>query len=193
MPELNSEPRLNGEQQRDLLRTDDILPLVYEELRALADRYMSREPGGHTLQATALVHEAYLRLLGYDHQLFEDRSRFMAAVAVAMRRILIERARRQNALKYGGGRSRKSLAQVAVAAPEQSVDLLALEEALTKLAHFDADKCSIVTLRYLLGCSIEETAEALGISTAKVKRDWVFSRAWLRERLSDAANEDPRP
>ena len=168
----------------------EMLPLVYEELRSLASRYMTRESNRHTLQATALVHEAYLRIQRHDPHRLWDRSLFMATVAVAMRRILIERARRLRRHKHGGGRrSYPSLTQVLVQAPESSVDLLSLQEALTELSEIDPVKGQLVTLRYLVGCSISETAEALGLSEAKVRRDWTFSRAWLKRRLRDSPPE----
>jgi RNA polymerase sigma factor (TIGR02999 family) len=167
----------------DPTASDELLAALYEELRRLATSRMAREPAGHTLQPTALVHEAWLRLSG-DVGTFENRAQFFAAAAIAMRRILIERARRVNRKKRGGEFDRVELSQVQLAEEQDPVDLLTLDGALTRLEELDAGKATVVSMRFLLGCTVEETAQALGISTAKVKKDWAFARAWLKRELS---------
>lgn len=159
-----------------------ILPVVYDELREVARRCMAREPADHTLEPTALVHEAYLRL-SKDRRGWDDGRYFVAAAAVAMRRILIERARRYGTLKRGDGLQRESLSRVGLVEESDPVDLLALEGALERLEAIDEVKCAVVTLRYILGCTAKETAEALGISYSRVKQEWVFAKAWLRREL----------
>ncbi|MCI0365968.1 MAG: ECF-type sigma factor, partial [Phycisphaerales bacterium] len=186
-----SEPRIDVTQALEGLRRGDggaserLWPLVYEELRQLAGRHMAGERRGQTLQPTALVHEAYIRLVGDEDSNFENRAHFFAAAATAMRRILIERARGKGRLKRGGDRERVELSQVSDRDDRDAVDLVALDAAMTKLEAFDQEKSSIVTLRYLLGCSLEETAGALGISTAKVRKDWTFTKAWLKRELGE--------
>lgn len=160
-----------------------LFPLVYEELRALARRKMARERGGLTLQPTALVHEAYLRLVGDDQSDWENRAHFFAAAATAMRRILVERARHHARLKRGGDRAQTPISQAVLVADNKPVDLIDLDNALSKLELIDEQKSAIVTMRYLLGCTVEETARSLGISPAKVKKDWTFARAWLHRQL----------
>jgi RNA polymerase sigma-70 factor, ECF subfamily len=163
----------------------DILPLVYDELRRLARRYMARERPGHSLQATALVHEAYLRLLKDKQQPWQNRTHFFAIAANSMRQILVERARARAASKRGGSRVRVTMGEDIVAAGEPSIDLLALDEALTKLAGFDPQLARIVELRFFGGLSIEEAAEAIAASPATVKRSWSVARAWLKRELSE--------
>lgn len=171
-------------QQGDREASERLWELVYEELRQLAFQKMSREKGGPTLQPTALVHEAYVRLLGNgDDTSWASRAHFFAAAATAMRRILIDRARSRGRVKRGGDRDRSPLSDVVESADAEQVDLIDLHNALTKLEAIDEEKGAIVTLRYLLGCTIEETAQALGISPAKVKQDWTFARAWLHHEL----------
>ncbi|MCI0676991.1 MAG: ECF-type sigma factor [Phycisphaerales bacterium] len=188
---MPSEPRIDVTQALEGLRRGDggaserLWPLVYEELRQLAGRHMAGERRGQTLQPTALVHEAYIRLVGDEDSNFENRAHFFAAAATAMRRILIERARGKGRLKRGGDRERVELSQVSDRDDRDAVDLVALDAAMTKLEAFDQEKSSIVTLRYLLGCSLEETAGALGISTAKVRKDWTFTKAWLKRELGE--------
>jgi RNA polymerase sigma factor (TIGR02999 family) len=160
-----------------------LLPLIYDELRRLAAQKLAQEQPGQTLQATALVHEAYLRLLGdsSDSRSFKDRGHFVAAAASAMRRILIDNARRKRTRKRGGGLERQPLE--AVAAPEPDADLLALDEALEKLASKDPEKARLVELRYFAGLTGEEAAEVLGISPTTADRHWAYARAWLRAEI----------
>jgi RNA polymerase sigma factor (TIGR02999 family) len=168
--------------------TEQLLPLVYEELRRIARRCMADESAGQTLQPTALVHEAYLRLLGSDgEQLhWNSRGHFFAAAATAMRRILIERARHKQAEKRGGGRDRLSLEAVEPAsnASEPEPDaLVALDAALSRLERLDARKAKIVMLRYFAGLTIEQTAQAMELSVTTVKQEWQFARAWLQTEV----------
>ena len=155
----------------------DLLPLVYNELRKLAAAKLAREPPGQTLQATALVHEAYLRLVG--DQWFLGRGHFLAAAAEAMRRILIDAARRKLTEKHGGDRRRIDLDECEVAVPSRAADLVALDEALGRLAAEDPVKAKLVTLRYFGGLTIEEAADALGVSRATADRYWAYARTWL--------------
>jgi RNA polymerase sigma factor (TIGR02999 family) len=169
-----------------------LLPLVYEELRKLAAARMAAESPDHTLQPTALVHEAYLRLVGpADQARWDNRGHFFAAAAEAMRRILVEAARRKQAVKHGGGRQRLDVDTIAVAAPEQDDDLVAIDAALDRLAELDPVKAELVKLRYFAGLTIEQAAEALGISPATAKRYWAYSRAWLFQQVSDGNSENP--
>jgi RNA polymerase sigma factor (TIGR02999 family) len=162
-----------------------LLPFVYDELHRLATAYMRRERPGQTLQATALVHEAYLRLLGERHTRWENRAHFCAIAAGSMRQILVERARARGRLKRAGDQHRITLSD-AIPAPASPdvVDVEALDEALTRLAAMDAALARLVELRFFGGLSIEETAEALGVSPATVKRSWTTARAWLRRELT---------
>ena len=160
-----------------------LLPLVYEELRELAQRRLANEPSGLTLQATALVHEAYLRLVGDNNLRWENRGHFFAAAAEAMRRILVERARKYRAQKHGGGRKRVSLDAVEPATKECD-DLLALDEALGRLEAQDKTRSDVVKLRYFAGLPIDHTAESLGLSPATIDRYWTFAKAWLRQEIS---------
>ena len=162
---------------------DEILPAVYAELRRVAAAYLRRERPGQTLQPTALVNEAYVRLAG-QHPRFQNRAHFCAIAANAMRQILVERARARNAKKRGGGAPRVTLVEGLAANPESPVDLDALDEALTRLAALDAEQARIVELRFFGGLSVEETAEALGVSPATVKRHWAVARAWLARELA---------
>jgi RNA polymerase sigma factor (TIGR02999 family) len=167
----------------------DLLPIVYEELRELARRRMSAEPAGQTLQTTALVHEAYLRLIGEtspDEMRWENIGHFFGAAARAMRRILVERARHRRRLKRGGGRRRIPLADDAVTDGSEPVDVIALDDALNRLEQYDERKAQIVLLRYFAGLTIEQTAQAMSISPATVKSDWQYVRAWLHRELSGA-------
>jgi RNA polymerase sigma factor (TIGR02999 family) len=166
--------------------TVKLLPLVYEELRRIARSQMVQERANHTLQATALVHEAYLRLLGDAEPRWDDRRHFFAAAAEAMRRILIDHARTKNAAKRGGQHERVDLNECPeIATPAgNDVDLLALDEALTKLETTEPDKAQLVKLRYFAGLSVEEAAEAMDISPATAKRHWAFARAWLYNELN---------
>lgn len=167
---------------------ESLLPLVYDELRRLAAAQLSKEPAGQTLQPTALVHEAYLRLVGGEAIEWQGRGHFFAAAARAMRRILIDRARRHRAAKHGGDRARADLREDLIADPTPGtggagMDLLRLDAALARLEARDSRQAEIVLLRYFAGLSIEQTGEALGVSTGTVKNDWVFARAWLRREL----------
>jgi len=165
---------------------DRLLPLVYEELRKLAAVKMANEPAGLTLQPTALVHEAWLRLGGSDGQVWKCRAHFFAAAAESMRRILIESARRRKALRHGGGQVRMDIQEVEVAAPVADEQLLAIDEALSRLSALDPKKAELVKLRYLIGMTIEEAASALQISEATAKRWWEFARAWLYSEVRRA-------
>jgi RNA polymerase sigma factor (TIGR02999 family) len=162
----------------------ELLPLVYDELRQLAAARLAREQPGQTLDATALVHEAYLRV-GSDPQ-FDHRGHFFAAAAEAMRRILVEAARRKKAAKHGGGLHRHDANELPIAAPEAPEDLVALDEALDRFAAAEPQKAELVKLRYFAGLSIEEAAEALGISPATAKRHWTYSKAWLYREIERA-------
>jgi RNA polymerase sigma factor (TIGR02999 family) len=162
---------------------EELLPLVYGELRRLAARSLAKEASGQTLQPTALVHEAYLRLVGTD-QTWDGRGHFFAAAAEAMRRILIENARRKGRHKRGGDRRRVVLEDVAASAPDMPAeDVLEIDEALTQLAQEDAAKAELVKLRFYAGLSVTEAAHCLGISRATADRYWAYARAWLYDRL----------
>jgi RNA polymerase sigma factor (TIGR02999 family) len=159
----------------------ELLPLVYDELRRLAAQRLAREVPGQTLQATALVHEAYLRLVGVDPERpWDGRGHFFAAAAEAMRRILVENARRRHRLKRGGDRARVDLGEDEPAAPETDDDLLALDEALERLALKDKTKAELVQLRVFAGLTLAQSAEVLGLSTSTADRYWAYARAWLR-------------
>ena len=161
----------------------DLLPLVYAELRQLAAARLARETPGHTLQPTALVHEAYLRLVG--DQRFDGRGHFFSAAAEAMRRILVESARRKGRVKRGGDLRRVELDEYAIPAGPPADDILALDEALTRLAADDPEAARVVQLHFFAGLSIEQVAEVLGVSRATAYRQWAFARAWLRCAMGD--------
>ncbi|HKB02666.1 MAG TPA: sigma-70 family RNA polymerase sigma factor [Gemmataceae bacterium] len=165
----------------------ELLPLAYDELRRLAAHRLAGEKAGHTLQPTALVHEAYLRLVGgSEPRDWSGRGHFFAAAAEAMRRILVESARRKQRVRHGGDRDRVQLDDVAVpAADDRATDLLALDEALTAFAREEPAKAELVKLRYFAGLTLEEAAACLGISLATAKRHWAFARAWLYAALTD--------
>jgi RNA polymerase sigma factor (TIGR02999 family) len=169
-----------GDQQA----ASDLLPVVYEELQKLAHHKLTHEPRGHTLQTTALVHEAYVRLVGHQDPGWDGRGHFFAAAAEAMRRILIERARRRGRLKHGAGYRRFEMTDAAASEDQPPVDVLALDEALQRLEAYDHRKSEIVKLRFFGGLTVEETAAALAVSPATVKSDWSFARAWLHRELS---------
>jgi RNA polymerase sigma factor (TIGR02999 family) len=176
---------LNALEQGDARAADELLPLVYEELRLLAAKKMSQELPGQTLQATALVHEAYIRLVGEETQSWRSHGHFFRAAAEAMRRILIDNARRKKSLKYGGNRRRIELDKNVLKYDDDSSvdDLIALDEALGRLSENDKIKAEVVKLRYFAGMSIEQTAEILGISPTTVKRYWAYARAWLLREI----------
>jgi len=163
----------------DQAALDQLLPIVYDELRRQAQGYLRRENPGHTLQTTALVHEAYLRLVDQRQARWQNRAQFFGIAAQLMRRILVDHARRHQAAKRGGSAIQVPFEEEAVAAVESEVDLVALDDALTRLAGLDVQQARVVELRYFTGLGIEETAEALGISPATVKREWQSARAWL--------------
>ena len=162
---------------------DSLLPLVYQELRRLAASYLRREKPGQTLQPTALVNEAYLRLLKDRPDRWQNRAHFCAIAAHAMRQILIERARARHAQKRGGARARVTLDDALAAGGERSIDLLALDEALERLAQLDPEQARLIELRFFGGLTVEETADAMDISPATVKRHWAVARAWLAREL----------
>lgn len=188
---------LNAVQRGDLHASDHLLGLVYAELRQLARARIAKEPGrgaGMTLEATALVHEAYLRVVGgkkEDKPKWDGRGHFFGAAALAMRRILVERARHNKRIKHGGNVDREEFHEnlpIAAAAAD-GTDLIALDEALNKLEKVDARKAKIVSLRYFAGLSVEETADAMDLSPATVKNDWAFARAWLHRELAGSDKE----
>jgi len=162
---------------------DRLTPLVYEELRHQAARYLRRERRSHTLQTTALIHEAYLRLIDAKDVHWQSRAHFFAIAANLMRRILVDHARRRDADKRGGSRVRVQLDEALAVADEADVDLLAIDEALDRLAVIDPQQARVVELRFFSGLSVEETAAALGVSPKTVKRDWSVARAWLRREI----------
>jgi RNA polymerase sigma factor (TIGR02999 family) len=164
-----------------------LLPLVYDELRKLAAQRMAQEQPGQTLQPTALVHEAYLRLVGQADPGWQNRGHFFAAAAEAMRRILVEQARRKRRAKHGGELHRACLDIAFLSAPSPNQDLLALDEALTKLATADPFKAQLIQLRFFGGLSNEEVAEILGISAVTAKRHWRYARAWLDREVSGSS------
>jgi RNA polymerase sigma factor (TIGR02999 family) len=169
--------------QGDHQAAGELLPLVYEELRKLAAAKMAFENPGQTLQPTALVHEAWLRLTGDANRKWNDRTHFFAAAAEAMRRILVDNARRKRAQRHGGGQQRLELLDLAAPSAPNDDQLLAVNDALGKFAVFDPQKAELVKLRYFVGMTIEETSEALGISKATAKRHWDYARAWLYEEI----------
>jgi RNA polymerase sigma factor (TIGR02999 family) len=184
---------LSAIEQGDPHAAEQLLPLVYDDLRMLAARRLACEKPGQTLQATALVHEAYLRLVGAgDEPRWDSRGHFFAAAAEAMRRILVENARHKMARKHGGGLMRQDLDAEALVAPEPGVDLLALDAALHRLAEHDPLKARLVELRYFAGLTGDQAAAALGISASSADRHWVYTRAWLRRELGLQAEEEKK-
>jgi len=162
---------------------EKLLPLVYQDLRNLARVYLKQERSDHTLQATALVHEAYMRLVDWEKVSWQNRAHFFSVAATVMRKILVDHARRRRAEKRGGGH-KLSLDEAVSFAAEGEVDLIALDDALLNLERIDARQAKVVELRFFGGLTIEETAEALRISPATVKNEWAFAKAWLRVELS---------
>jgi len=172
----------------DAQAADELLPLVYEELRKLAARRMANESPGQTLQPTALVHEAWLRLVGSEQQTWQNRAHFFGAAAEAMRRILIDRARRKRALRHGGGQQRLDIQEFEIAANSDDDQLLAVNEALDQLALEDKPKAELVKLRYFVGLTIDEAAQMLGISPPTAKRWWAYARAWLYHQIKSGTH-----
>jgi RNA polymerase sigma factor (TIGR02999 family) len=169
----------------DRTAADQLLPLIYDELRALAAAKLAQEKPGHTLQATALVHETYLRLVGDSrHKQWQSRGHFFGAAAEAMRRILVDAARRRHALKRGGGDRPLDIDPADSIVLDQTLDLLALDDALTKFAQREPLKAELVKLRFFAGLTMQQAAETLGISLATAERHWTFARTWLFAELS---------
>ena len=168
----------------DAKASDELLPLVYNELRRMAAHKMSTEPAGHTLQPTALVHEAWLKLVDSPAQSWQNRAHFFAAAAEAMRRLLIARARRKHSQRRGAGAAHLDVDQLEIASPVPGERLLALDEALNRFAAAEPRQAELVKLRYFVGLKIEEAAEVLGISEATAKRWWAYARAWLFNEIS---------
>ena len=163
---------------------DELLPLVYQELHRLAHRRLRQERAGHTLQTTALIHEAYLRLIEQKETQWQNRAHFFAIAAQLMRRILVDHARARQSHKRGGGAQQVSLDETMEVSNERAADVIALDEALAALAEFDERKSRMVELRFFGGLSIEETAEVLGVSPGTVMRDWTLAKSWLQRRIN---------
>jgi len=172
----------------DARAADELMPLVYEELRKLATVRMANESSNQTLQPTALVHEAWLRLTGNENVKWDGRAHFFGAAAEAMRRILIDKARRKQALRHGGGQQPLDVDEVEIAAPAKAQELLDMDEALKKFAGVDRQKAELVKLRYFVGLTLEESAQILGISTPTAKRWWAYARAWLYRQIQDGSS-----
>lgn len=164
---------------------EELMPLVYEELRRQASRFLRKERANHTLQTTALIHEAYLKLVDQNHVEWQNRAHFFAIASTAMRRILVDHAKGRHREKRGGAAEDLPLDEAfQVSANEKSIDLIALDEALNRLAEFDRRQAKVVELRYFSGLSIDETAEILSVSNATVRLDWNLAKAWLRKEIS---------
>lgn len=175
---------LAGYGRGDKESLDRLMPIVYDELRRQAARYLKREQAGHTLQTTALIHEAYVRLVDQRNVQWQNRAHFFGIAAQLMRRILVDHARTRKRVKRGGSDVRVSLGEVNVAGRGPDLDVVALDEALNRLAKIDEQQSRVVELRFFSGLTVEETAEAMGISPATVKRDWSMAKAWLHRELS---------
>jgi RNA polymerase sigma factor (TIGR02999 family) len=173
--------------QGDAAALDRLIPVVYDELRRVARRRLRRESSGHALQSTALVHEVYLRLVDVDRMTLKNRNHFFALAARLMRQILVDHARRKYADKRGGRVTIVSLDDMSPIAQPSSVDVLALDEALSALSSIDERQCQVVELRFFAGLNIDEAAEALSVSPATVEREWALAKAWLYRRLSSRA------
>ena len=182
---------LESSAQGDPKAAEQLLPLVYEELRKLAMHKMAQEAPGHTLQPTALVHEAWLRLLKTDKPNWNGRAHFFAAAAEAMRRILVENARRKQAVRHGGGQARLDIEQVEIAIPVKDDELLALNDALEDYTRQDQRKAELVKLRYFVGLTTEEAAQVLNISVPTADRWWNYSRAWLCQAVERHRHASP--
>ncbi len=176
-------------EQGDQAALDKLLPLVYDELHQMAKRYMSRQDSAHTLQTTALIHEAYLKLVGQPAKHWQNRAHFFGVAAQAMRHILVDYARSHQYAKRGGGATVIELDDALVVSQERAAELVALDDALQELAQVDARKSQVVELRYFGGLSVEETAEVLKISAVTVMRDWSMAKAWLHRELSNSSPE----
>lgn len=163
---------------------DQLMPIVYDELRRQAARYLRREQAGHTLQTTALIHEAYVRLVDQRNMQWQNRAHFFGIAAQMMRRILVDHARSKKRVKRGGSEIRVTFDDVNVASKGQDLDVVALDEALERLAQIDEQQSRVVELRFFSGLSVEETAEVMGTSKSTVKRDWSMAKAWLHRELS---------
>jgi RNA polymerase sigma factor (TIGR02999 family) len=174
---------LDRVQQGDPKAAEELLPLVYEELRNLANARMAQEPSGQTLQPTALVHEAWIRLVGENHD-WQNRRHFFSAAAEAMRRILIDRARQKRRVRHGGGLVRVDLNDIDVAAESQSETVLFVHEALERLAQKDPEIAELIKLRYFAGIPNQEAAEMLGMSERTARRNWAYARAWLTREIN---------
>ena len=175
---------LNAIEQGDPSAAEQLLPLVYDELRRLATQRMAQEKPGQTLQATALVHDVYIRLVDVEKaQHWNSRGHFFGAAAEAMRRILVDQARKKRSQRQGGGLERHPMENVEIAAPEPSLDLLAVNEALERFEQMDKVAADLVKLRYYAGLTIPQAAEAMGISSATADRYWAYARAWLHSEL----------
>jgi len=183
---------LSGIEQGDACAVEQLLPLVYAELRKLAAQRLAKEAPGQTLQATALVHEAYLRLVGKgEEQRWNSRGHFFAAAAEAMRRILVEQARHKKSAKAGGMLQRVELHEGQITAAGANINLVTLDEALDKLASHDPRKAALVKLRFFAGLTSREAAAALGIAESTADADWAYAKAWLRVELDDASEHQP--
>ncbi len=183
---MNDVTRILSEiEDGDTAASDQLLTLLYGELKKLAAAKLARETPGQTLQATALVHEAYLRILGDSSTSWENRGHFFGAASEAMRRILIDRARRRLAIKRGGDRKRQELEDVSIEAGPPSVDLLALDEALQKLEAKDRKKAELVKLRFFAGLTVNQAAQALGVSESTAEKHWTYAKSWLRVEMDE--------
>jgi RNA polymerase sigma factor (TIGR02999 family) len=176
---------LNDWQRGDRAALERLTPLIYDELRRIAHRYVQRERHGQTLQTTALVNEAYLRLAGRERSDWQSRAHFFAVTAQVMRHILIDQARRRRYLKHGGELQQVPIEEAELMSAERAAELVALDEALDELKQFDPRKSDVVELRYFGGLSLEEAANALGVSVMTVRRDWRVAKAWLFRRMSE--------
>ena len=181
---------LAGYGRGDKEALDQLMPVVYDELRRQAARYLRREQAGNTLQTTALIHEAYVRLVDQRNVQWQNRAHFFGIAAQLMRRILVDHARAKKRVKRGGSDVRVSLADATVAVKGQDLDVVALDEALERLARIDEQQSRVVELRFFSGLTVEETAEVMGISKATVKRDWSMAKAWLHRELSGDTDQN---
>ncbi len=190
-PDITQLLRAWREGDREAL--DALMPLIYDELRRRAAQQLRRERPGHTLQATALVHEAFIRLAGQRTPDWRDRAHFFAIASRVMRQVMVDHARARHAKKRGDGATRLSLDEALLVSPDQSQGLVALDDALAALAKQDEAKARLVEMRFFGGLSIEDTAEVLGISPATVKRHWSFARAWLHKEIASRSSPPPAP